>query len=150
MYMRFFSRPLAPPLHLKPFGPPESLPIEYAGTFGKNARTSTLAWLHGIPHAVTWYLLPRRGGAFGAWMPHSVQAGPVIVHRVCDPFGISGIDDAGGRGGGAAGGEANATPASTPNARKTIESTIDVRRAATAHQTLRRTSGDVQRDRAVE
>ena len=64
-YIRFFASPLAAPLHVNPFGAPESFPVACGETWGKNARTSGVAWWHGIPQEVTRYRVPRRGGAFG-------------------------------------------------------------------------------------
>jgi hypothetical protein len=109
-YIRFFCSPLEAPLHLKPLGPPARFPVECGGILGKNARTSTVALLHGMPQAVTMYRLPRRGGAFGVWTPHTTHVGPVIVHRVVGPFGIAGM------GGGCGGGGAAGTPSTDAKA----------------------------------
>ena len=55
MYRRFLDRPLAAPLQTKPLGAPAILPTEYAGTRGKNTRSSAFACPHGMPHEVTRY-----------------------------------------------------------------------------------------------
>jgi hypothetical protein len=113
-YIRFFSSPLEAPLHLKPLGPPARFPVECGAILGKKARTSTVALLQGMPQEVTWYRLPRLGGAFGVWTPHTTHAGPVIVHRVVGPVGIAVM------GGGGGGFSAAGTPSTNAIARTNI------------------------------